>query len=306
MPQFEPSNSDTCVSRDVVGQRRAVDREAVVHAGDLDHAVGQPLDRMVGAAVALVHLGGLARPPRGRASGGRGRCRTSARRVSSSPWITGTAYSPVAAGSPGPFDRNTPSGLSARMLVERGLRRHHGDPRAGLDQVAEDVVLRAIVDRDDVRRGIVARLRGHSPCPSVQTPPSQPSCCLAADALGEVHALQPRPLLRALEQRGMSNLPFGIVRDHRVGRAAGADAAGQRAGVDARQGRSARAASSSRRTRSLARKLEGAVTSSRTTQPTAPSTSRLDVLGVGADVADVREGEGDDLRRRRTGSVMIS
>ena len=29
--------------------------------------------------------------------------------------ITGTAYSPVAAGSPGPFDRNTPSGLSAMM-----------------------------------------------------------------------------------------------------------------------------------------------------------------------------------------------
>ena len=30
-------------------------------------------------------------------------------------WITGTAYLPVAAGSPGPFDRNTPSGFSARM-----------------------------------------------------------------------------------------------------------------------------------------------------------------------------------------------
>ncbi|MNL29472.1 hypothetical protein D3C87_1511550 [compost metagenome] len=30
-------------------------------------------------------------------------------------WITGTAYSPVAAGSPGPFDRKMPSGFSARM-----------------------------------------------------------------------------------------------------------------------------------------------------------------------------------------------
>jgi len=29
-------------------------------------------------------------------------------------WISGTAYSPVAAGSPGPFDRTTPSGLRAR------------------------------------------------------------------------------------------------------------------------------------------------------------------------------------------------
>ncbi|MNT85450.1 hypothetical protein D3C72_2256180 [compost metagenome] len=38
-------------------------------------------------------------------------------------WITGTAYSPVAAGSPGPFDRKMPSGLSARMssaLVDAG------------------------------------------------------------------------------------------------------------------------------------------------------------------------------------------
>src|SRR5437016_5813725 len=29
--------------------------------------------------------------------------------------MTGTAYSPVAAGSPGPLERNTPSGLSAMM-----------------------------------------------------------------------------------------------------------------------------------------------------------------------------------------------
>src|SRR6476660_5566677 len=30
-------------------------------------------------------------------------------------WMTGTAYLPVAAGSPGPFDRKTPSGFIARM-----------------------------------------------------------------------------------------------------------------------------------------------------------------------------------------------
>ena len=34
-------------------------------------------------------------------------------RSSSSRRITGTAYSPVAAGSPGPFERKTPSGASA-------------------------------------------------------------------------------------------------------------------------------------------------------------------------------------------------
>ena len=35
--------------------------------------------------------------------------------VSISSRSTGTAYSPVAAGSPGPFDRNTPSGLWRMM-----------------------------------------------------------------------------------------------------------------------------------------------------------------------------------------------
>ena len=35
--------------------------------------------------------------------------------VSSIAWITGTAYSPVAAGSPGPFDRKKPSGSCAMI-----------------------------------------------------------------------------------------------------------------------------------------------------------------------------------------------
>jgi hypothetical protein len=36
-------------------------------------------------------------------------------RFSSTPRIAGTAYSPVAAGSPGPLDRNTPSGSCRRI-----------------------------------------------------------------------------------------------------------------------------------------------------------------------------------------------
>ena len=59
MPQFEPSNSETWVSTAFAGRRRAVDREAVVHRGDLDLAGGEVLHRMVGAVVALVHLHGL-------------------------------------------------------------------------------------------------------------------------------------------------------------------------------------------------------------------------------------------------------
>ena len=40
-------------------QGRGIDREAVVHAGNLYRAVAEPLHRMIRAAVALVHLGGL-------------------------------------------------------------------------------------------------------------------------------------------------------------------------------------------------------------------------------------------------------
>src|SRR5437899_2000970 len=42
----------------VRGQRRAVDREAMVHRGDLDLAGGEVLHRMVRAMVALMHLAG--------------------------------------------------------------------------------------------------------------------------------------------------------------------------------------------------------------------------------------------------------
>src|SRR5436190_22095999 len=44
---------------DIVREAFALDREAVVHAGDLDPAVFQPLDRVAGRAVALVHAGRL-------------------------------------------------------------------------------------------------------------------------------------------------------------------------------------------------------------------------------------------------------
>jgi hypothetical protein len=58
MPQLEPSNSETWVSRRW-GSDCRVDREAVVHRGDLDLAGGEVLHRMVGAVMALMHLHGL-------------------------------------------------------------------------------------------------------------------------------------------------------------------------------------------------------------------------------------------------------
>ena len=55
-PCSEPSNSETCVDAHVVGQRRRIDGEAVVLAGD-HHAAGvEILHRMVRAVMAELHL----------------------------------------------------------------------------------------------------------------------------------------------------------------------------------------------------------------------------------------------------------
>ena len=67
--------ADRLVALDPRLAARALDREAVVLGGDVDPPRLQVLDRVVGAAVAEGQLVGLAGRPRGRAAGGRGRCR---------------------------------------------------------------------------------------------------------------------------------------------------------------------------------------------------------------------------------------
>ena len=69
--------------------------------------------------------------------------------------ITGTAYSPVAAGSPGPFDRNTPSGFIARMSSADVVAGTTVTLPAGPGEQAQDVALDAVVDRDDVEFAVL-------------------------------------------------------------------------------------------------------------------------------------------------------
>ena len=71
--------------------------------------------------------------------------------VSSIAWITGTAYSPVAAGSPGPFDRKKPSGSCAMISSKVAVAGTTVTRAPASTRVAEDVALVAIIDRDDVR-----------------------------------------------------------------------------------------------------------------------------------------------------------
>src|SRR3979411_1318437 len=70
-------------------------------------------------------------------------------------WITGTAYLPVSAGSPGPCERNKPSGVIAARLHRQDVfgrsgRRPHGDLAANAGEQPQDVALDAVIDGDDV------------------------------------------------------------------------------------------------------------------------------------------------------------
>ena len=116
------------------GERRGVDREAVVLRGDVDLARSQLLDRLVGAAVAELELVGLAAQGSARIWWPRQMPKTgflpsNAATVSRMP---GTA-----SGSPGPLVRKMPSGSSASTVAGRRPGGHHRDPAALIDQQAE-------------------------------------------------------------------------------------------------------------------------------------------------------------------------
>ena len=232
--------------------------------------------------------------------------------------ITGTAYSPVAAGSPGPFDRKKPSGSCDHHLVEARPGRDDRHPRPGLDQIAEDVALGAIIDRDDVGRRLPRRRSGRAgarpmrqPSPFVRASrasrshtPAQPPLAagprlelLAADLLRQVHPLEPRPLRRLLAQR--LQVELARRRDARTPSSAAPRAAPAGSARACRRPtpRSARSPPSSSGNPASSGSCSGEVTASRTRQPERMRLARLDVLLIGADIADVREGERDDLPR---------
>ena len=62
------------------------------------------------------------------------------------------ARTSIAAGSPGPFERNTPSGLSSSTSSAGVVGGHDRHAAAVLVEQAQDVALDAEVVRDDVMR----------------------------------------------------------------------------------------------------------------------------------------------------------
>ena len=110
----------------------------------------------------------------------------------------------------------------------------------------------------------------------------------------EVHTLQPRPTARLRRQLLDIEAPGAIVRDDGVGGAAHADTLGQRTGIDTRN---ADAAPCAHPVIEIAGRAERGCRRDRLAHHTAERVriGRFDIVLVGADIADVREGESDDL-----------
>ena len=118
-------------------------------------------------------------------------------------------------------------GLVRHHLLEGGGGGKDRDPRAGVGEVAEDVALGAVVDRDDVRPAVILVVLGIA----LAEPPAAagPAVHLPArNLLGEVHAFEARPFARLGEQRLDVEAALDAVGDDAVGGAADADPAGQR------------------------------------------------------------------------------
>ncbi len=114
----------------------------------------------------------------------------------------------------------------------------------------------------------------------------------------QVHADQAGPGRRFFLERGKIEFAVGRVRDHGIGHALDADQRGQRAGVDAAKPDDAA------RLQPVVEVAGGAVVRRRRDGAVQDDAARarrrrhvdgLDVVLVGADIADMREGEGDDL-----------
>ena len=183
--------------------------------------------------------------------------------------------------------------LQRQDLVKRRRGRHHRHARAGGDEVAQDVALHAIINGHNVRAIRVAAVHGIA---AGQRPQSIiPSIILGgADHAGEVHAFQARPRLGLAQQFLHIELAGLVVSDHAVGGAAFTDALGERAGINAADANAAprlhpviKAA--------LRPEIGGRRHGFAHHAAKGVRVGGFDILVIGAHIADVREGEGDDL-----------
>ena len=182
-------------------------------------------------------------------------------------------------------------GLVAQDILGRGGRRNDRDLAAGVGEAAQDVALGAVVHGDHVILGL-----GELAVALAQRPLGLvPAVGLLGRHLdGEVHAVEAGPLLGDLAQLGDVELAVGGMDHHAAGRAAVADTAGDRPRVDAADTRQIVALQPV--VERLGRPPVGRLGDVAAQHHAARGgVDALDVLEIGADIADMGEGEGDDL-----------
>ena len=174
-------------------------------------------------------------------------------------------------------------------------RGHHRDLAAFAGEQPQDVALDAVIDGDDVELGRGLPAEPVAPGPRRLVPGKT---LAGGHQRHQVHAFEARPFAGLFLQAVQVELAASGVRDHGVGHALGTDQRGQRAGVDPRKSDDAA------RLQPLVEMAGGAVVrgigDGRAQDYAARPrrrrhVHRLDILVVGADIADMREGEGDEL-----------
>ena len=267
----------------------------MVLAGDLDLAGDEVLDRVVRAPMAHMHLLGL-RPQRQRqhlvAQADAEDRLAAVHQLLDLRHRIGAGRRRIAR----PVRQEHPVGIVRQDLVRRGLGRHHRHPAALGDQIAQDVALGPEIHRDHVELGVGGRLEavvlpviGEAPQPAV------PGVGLGAGhGLGQIHTGQARPLRRQLLQRRNIEGPVRAVLQGRVRRAAVADPAGQPAGIDARDARQIDAR------QPVVQMAVGPIVGRIGDIGPQHAAQRgrgdgLHIVDVRPHIADMREGEGDDL-----------
>jgi uncharacterized protein YqeY len=193
------------------------------------------------------------------------------------------------------LDRNTPSGFSARISSADVVAGHDRHVAAGVRQQPQDVALDAVIDGDDPVFG-----RGLRAVALVLRPDGLvPGVIVGSGHAGhEIHAGDARPGGRFFFQRVEIERAVGRVGDDGVGHALVADERGQGPGVDARQADDATRLQPrvEMPRRAIVGRLGHLGGDDDAARPVGlVHVDRLDVLLVRADIADMREGEGDDL-----------
>ncbi|MNT00812.1 hypothetical protein D3C72_1352560 [compost metagenome] len=266
----------------------------MVHRHDLDLARGQVLDRVVGAVVALIHLDGLGAQGDGQHLMAQADAQD---RLAAGDQLLDFRHG-VGAGR-GRVARTVGQdhavGIAGQDVLGRGRRRHHGDLHAGRGQGAQDVALHAVVD-DHHRLGAGFRLGvAGRPVPDALGPFKGLG---RRGVLGQIQADQALPVARLGHQGVQVELALGVVGDDGVRGALVADDLGQGAGVHTGQADHAARlhpaveAAGGAPVGRLGRNVAEYGAAGRALGRRA---DLLDVFVVHADVADVGEGEGQDL-----------